>query len=42
MEVGIKHTVTEIVTKEKTAAQVGSGLLPVLSQLDGPRISCMF
>ncbi|MBQ5390496.1 MAG: thioesterase family protein [Clostridia bacterium] len=29
MEVGIKHTVTEIVTKEKTAAQVGSGLLPV-------------
>lgn len=29
MEVGMKHTVKEIVTMEKTAAQVGSGLLPV-------------
>lgn len=29
MEIGIKHTVTEIVTNEKTAANVGSGLLPV-------------
>lgn len=29
MEVGIKHTVTETVTMDKTAATVGSGLLPV-------------
>lgn len=29
MEIGIKHTVTETVTAEKTAANVGSGLLPV-------------
>lgn len=29
MEIGIKHTVTEVVTKDKTAANVGSGLLPV-------------
>ncbi len=29
MEVGIKHTVKEIVTLEKTAGAVGSGLLPV-------------
>ncbi len=29
MEVGLKHTITEIVTMEKTAATVGSGLLPV-------------
>ena len=29
MEIGIKHTVTETVTADKTAATVGSGLLPV-------------
>jgi len=29
MEIGIKHTVTEVVTADKTAATVGSGLLPV-------------
>ena len=29
MEVGMKHTITEIVTIEKTAENVGSGLLPV-------------
>ena len=29
MEIGIKHTVTETVTMDKTAATVGSGLLPV-------------
>lgn len=29
MEIGIKHTVTEIVTSDKTAEKVGSGLLPV-------------
>ncbi len=29
MEIGIKHTVTEVVTQNKTAATVGSGLLPV-------------
>ena len=29
MNIGIKHTVTETVTLEKTAANVGSGLLPV-------------
>ena len=29
MEIGIKHTVSETVTLEKTAKNVGSGLLPV-------------
>lgn len=29
MTVGIKHTVTEMVTKDNTADKVGSGLLPV-------------
>lgn len=29
MELGMTHTVTETVTEEKTAAKVGSGLLPV-------------
>lgn len=29
MTVGIKHTVTETVTKDNTADKVGSGLLPV-------------
>ena len=29
LEIGIKHTETEIVTPEKTAAKVGSGALPV-------------
>ena len=29
MEIGIKHTVTEVVTLDKTAEKVGSGLLPV-------------
>lgn len=29
MEIGIKHTITEVVTPDKTAANVGSGLLPV-------------
>lgn len=29
MEIGIKHTVTEVVTSDKTAEKVGSGLLPV-------------
>lgn len=29
MEVGMKHTETEIVTESNTAANVGSGLLPV-------------
>ncbi len=29
MQVGIKHTVTELVTPDKTAKTVGSGLLPV-------------
>ncbi len=29
MEIGIKHTITETVTADKTAAAVGSGLLPV-------------
>ena len=29
MEIGIKHTVKETVTAEKTASVVGSGLLPV-------------
>ncbi len=29
MDIGIKHTITETVTMEKTAANVGSGLLPV-------------
>lgn len=29
MEIGIKHTVTETVTIDKTAEKVGSGLLPV-------------
>ncbi|MBQ8836727.1 MAG: thioesterase family protein [Clostridia bacterium] len=29
MEIGIKHTVTEVVTPDKTAEKVGSGLLPV-------------
>lgn len=29
MEIGMKHTVTEVVTAEKSAEQVGSGLLPV-------------
>ena len=29
MEVGMTHTITEVVTEEKTAAKVGSGLLPV-------------
>ena len=29
MEIGMKHTETEIVTESNTAATVGSGLLPV-------------
>lgn len=29
MEIGLKHTVTEVVTAEKSAEKVGSGLLPV-------------
>lgn len=29
MDIGIKHTITEFVTAENTAATVGSGLLPV-------------
>ena len=29
MEIGMKHTITEVVTAEKSAEQVGSGLLPV-------------
>lgn len=29
MNVGLKHTITETVTIEKTAQKVGSGLLPV-------------
>ena len=29
MENGMKHTITEVVTAEKRAEQVGSGLLPV-------------
>lgn len=29
MNVGLKHTVTETVTKDNTADKVGSGLLPV-------------
>lgn len=29
MDIGLKHTITEIVTAEKTAETVGSGLLPV-------------
>ena len=29
MEVGMKHTETELVTEQNTAATVGSGLLPV-------------
>ena len=29
MEIGMKHTETELVTEQNTAATVGSGLLPV-------------
>ena len=29
MEIGLKHTITEVVTAQKSAEQVGSGLLPV-------------
>ena len=29
METGLKHTIKETVTQDKTAANVGSGLLPV-------------
>ena len=29
MEIGLKHTITEVVTAPKSAEQVGSGLLPV-------------